>query len=130
MQIIKNMMITILAIAFGLIIFLLFLNYLEEPKSEFANYNEVKASGIMDRGWIPTYIPKSATNIKEQHDIDTNWVEVTFKYTIGDIEDTKEACDSIEYLEDRIIFNCKNFSSNVSIILYNNGNAELFRLLE
>ena len=126
MKILKNIFLTALVIILGLIIFLVYLDYLEEAKSEFANYAEAKASGIMDKGWVPTYIPKSAVDIQEQHDIDTNWVKMTFKYTIGDIEDTKKACKSMEYIDGGIKFNCVYFSNNVSIILYDSGYAELY----
>ncbi|MEA3492389.1 MAG: hypothetical protein U9R27_10870 [Campylobacterota bacterium] len=125
MQTLKNILIIILIPIFGFAFFILYLDYLEEPKSEFSNYVEAKTSGIMDRGWIPTYIPKSAIDIQEQHDIDTNWVKMTFKYTIGDIKDTKEACESMEYIDNGIKFNCKYFSNNVSIILYDSGYAKL-----
>ena len=54
--------------------------YTENPKSYFKNYDEAKASGLMERGWIPTYIPKSSTEIRETHNIDTNRVQMTFQF--------------------------------------------------
>lgn len=98
----------------------------ERPESEFDSYSEAKASGLMDRGWIPTFIPKSARNIKEQHDLDSNWVEMTFEYNPEDITFTRDACDSERSFEGGIELTCKYFSSNVSIKLYGNGQAELY----
>ncbi len=44
----------------------------ETPTSHFSNYAAAQTSGLMDSGWIPDFIPKSATNIHEQHDLDIN----------------------------------------------------------
>jgi len=118
---------TFLLIILGVFVLaFIFMQYGERPKSEFSNYSEAKASGIMDKGWIPTFIPKSAVNIQEQHDIDTNWVKMSFKYNVGDIENTRGACKSETPFNGGIEFNCEYFSNNVSIKLFSNGKAELY----
>lgn len=44
----------------------------------YANFNEAaKAKAIGKGSWIPAFIPRSATNIKEIHDIDTNEIWLT-----------------------------------------------------
>jgi len=98
----------------------------ERPKSEFADYTEAKASGLMDRGWIPTFIPKSATDLREQHDLDTNWVKMSFNYSPGDIENNRNSCESEQAIENGIEFKCVYYASNVSIKLYNDGKAKLY----
>jgi hypothetical protein len=67
--------------------------YSEElPRSYFDDYAAVKASGLIERGWIPPYIPKSVTNVVEQHDLDSNDVTMSFTYRIGDTASTRQAC--------------------------------------
>ncbi len=44
----------------------------ETPESSFANYKETVASGLIERGWIPDWLPETAANIREKHNLDTN----------------------------------------------------------
>ena len=69
-----------------------FCNDLERPKSFFLDYEELKGSGLIEKGWIPEYLPKSARNIRERHDLDTNHVHVTFEYRPGDTADLEKVC--------------------------------------
>lgn len=39
--------------------------------AHFATTQEARDAGYVDRGWIPTWIPASATDIHESHDVDT-----------------------------------------------------------
>ncbi len=102
----------------------------ERPKSEFKTFKEVEDSGLIGKGWIPPFIPKSSFNIKEQHDLDTNRVTMSFEYKIDDIEKTRSACDSERKIDNGIEFTCKYLLSNVTITLLNNGTAKLHSYLE
>lgn len=66
--------------------------HFENPESSFATYEELKASGLIERGWIPEYLPKSATEIRESHDIDTNSGWASFQYEVGDTAIADEGC--------------------------------------
>lgn len=58
---------------------------LEVTSESYDSYSEVAAiAGIFDAGWIPIWLPKSATNIKETHDIDTNEAWLTFVFSSND----------------------------------------------
>ena len=92
------------------------------PKSNFANYAEAKASGIMDRGWVPHWIPKSATDIHEQHDLDTNWVKMTFNYALDDVDNLRLACQSEVAIANGVEFKCEG---RVRIRLFDDGTAQL-----
>jgi len=98
----------------------------ERPRSEFANYIDAKASGLMDRGWIPTFIPRSSAEIKEQHDLDANWVKMSFSYDTADKAVTRAACNTERPIRGGVEFGCKYFGNNVSIKLYDDGSAELY----
>ena len=92
------------------------------PKSNFANYAEAKASGIMDRGWVPHWIPKSATDIHEQHDLDTNWVKMTFNYALDDVDNLRLACQSEVAIANGVEFKC---GGHILIRLFDDGTAQL-----
>jgi hypothetical protein len=126
MKWIKYTVITLLSCVTLLVVAVEIVFYGERPKSEFANYAEAKSSGIMDRGWVPTFIPKSARQIKEQHDLDTNWVKMTFEYDPIDKATTRESCVSENPIEGGIEFTCKYFTNNVSMKLYDSGKADLY----
>jgi hypothetical protein len=42
------------------------------------------ADGAIKRGWLPEWIPMSATGIDEWHDLDTNRTVASFSYGEGD----------------------------------------------
>jgi len=105
-----------------IILFGVWLDTSMTPKSHFDNYTQAQESGIMDRGCIPHYIPKSATDINEQHDLDTNWVKMTFKYSLDDIDELRLACQSEVPIAHGIEFKCEGY---VMIRLFNDGTALL-----
>lgn len=98
---------------------------IENPRSRFATYDEARASGIMDRGWIPDYIPRSSHDIREQHDIDTNRVKMTFKYDPQDTCDVSSHCVRSEAIPNGRRYFCEYFGSSVQIDLYIDGTATL-----
>lgn len=58
---------------------------LEVTSESYGSYSEVAAiAGIFDAGWIPIWLPKSAINIKEAHDVDTNEAWLTFNFSSSD----------------------------------------------
>lgn len=126
MRIIKPIIIFLGVIILLVLIGFWFIGYSEEPKSYFKNYDEAERSGIMSRGWIPTFIPKSSANIYEQHSIDSSWVEMKFEYDPRDIESTREACDSEKPIENGVLFLCTYFERVTEIKLYENGQGTLY----
>lgn len=47
----------------------------------FARYADAKSAGALGPGkWLPKFLPASATEIREEHDIDTNELWVTFTF--------------------------------------------------
>ncbi|GAB1267011.1 hypothetical protein NBRC116493_02640 [Aurantivibrio infirmus] len=97
---------------------------IERVHSRFDNYQGMETSGIFEAGWLPPYLPKSATNIREKHDIDTNFVHATFEYEQQDKSSVIDNCQIIEHQKKVTIFNC-NYRGNEAVLkLYNNGFAE------
>lgn len=77
-----KMMLLFLALSISLFAFFVFsMDKLEVTSSSYDNYAEVAAiSNIFETGWIPPWLPESATKIRESHDIDTNesWLMFSF----------------------------------------------------
>ncbi len=48
------------------------LGCLERIESSYATLGEAKRDGAIERGWIPGFLPPSAREIHEVHDLDTN----------------------------------------------------------
>lgn len=44
----------------------------ERPESFYGSLPEARRSGAIERGWVPAWLPETATEIREVHDIDTN----------------------------------------------------------
>ncbi|WP_162374345.1 hypothetical protein [Pseudoxanthomonas sangjuensis] len=57
---------------------------LEERNEQFDSRNEITESGYFEKGWIPRWLPDSATNIREKHEVDTIATVLVFEYSSGD----------------------------------------------
>lgn len=51
----------------------------EDRYSHYPNYTAAVDAGAVDRGWLPSYVPTSATEIAEAHDIDLNTQRLRFR---------------------------------------------------
>lgn len=60
------------------------------------NYEEAVTSGSIERGWIPDFLPVSATNIFEKHDLDTNNIIVKFDFDINKPINLPENCQTVD----------------------------------
>ena len=44
----------------------------DDMHATYATYEEAREDGAIRRGWIPNFVPVSATNLQESHNLDTN----------------------------------------------------------
>ena len=44
----------------------------EQIDETYTTYADAQSAGAIKRGWVPAFVPPSATNIVESHDLDTN----------------------------------------------------------
>ncbi len=113
----------------GLLLILVFLlawrDYVENPKSYFSSYDEAKKSGLMDKGWIPIFIPKTSSEIHEQHSLDTNNVFISFKYDQTEKVELNEHCSGIEKIENGTRYYCNYFNGFAVLELYTDGSGKL-----
>lgn len=71
-SILKGLLAIALAGGLALLAILIGMSEIETTSSTHAGYADAKARGLIDRGWIPSFLPSSARDIRESHDIDTN----------------------------------------------------------
>ena len=71
--------ITIFIILIGLFL-LLWYFFSDTQTNKYINFVEVQNDKAIIRGWLPNILPKSAYEIEETHNLDTNFVFGTFKY--------------------------------------------------
>ncbi len=91
----------------------------ENPSSKFADYEALADSNLIRSGWVPNYIPRSAYEIEETHNLDSNIVYLNFKFKPGDGELPKKNCDSETIEGNGKSYLCKE----AKIMLFNDGNG-------
>jgi hypothetical protein len=52
----------------------------EQIHESYSTYSEARLAGAVERGWIPSFVPTSARNLKDSHDLDTS--RQTLRFTI------------------------------------------------
>lgn len=85
---------------------------LENTRATYDNYDALV--GVIDAGWLPEYFPRSATEIVEGHNIDTNRVWASFKYEAKDIPKLRELCKVIFENESGIKLVCPPYEQRTS----------------
>lgn len=62
------------------ILLLLLLGCNEQIDESYSTYSDAKRAGAVERGWIPPFVPTSARDLEDSHDLDTN--RQTLRFTI------------------------------------------------
>lgn len=68
-------------------------------KNTFHNYSEVLKNRAIERGWIPNFMPISATNIIEEHNLETGFVLVEFSFSCKDSSKLKKSLNLLNQAE-------------------------------
>ena len=58
----------------------------ETKDSHYQTYDQAVAAGEVERGWIPAFVPRSARNIEETHDLATNYQWLSFVAPPADLQ--------------------------------------------
>lgn len=83
-------------IALVALLSILFIYDYEIVESHFNNYKEASRNGVIpEDGWIPQFLPETATNIHERHHVDTNETWVRFSFQSKDVNFWATKCSSI-----------------------------------
>jgi hypothetical protein len=65
---------------------------IDEVENSFDNYGQAEDAGIIESGWIPAWLPETAVDIQEKHNLDTNAGLLFF--TTVDQFTIPEGCDA------------------------------------
>lgn len=122
----KRWIITAALCVVAVLILLKIIFYGEQPKTYFNTFKELQLSGLIEKGWIPPFFPNSATKIKEQHSLDTNWTKVSFFYDLDDIEVIKNDCKEIIKINKGIELRCIYERREISFQFLENGEGSFF----
>jgi hypothetical protein len=79
----------------------------DNPSSSFKIYADLDSSGLIEAGRIPNYLPRSAYEIDETHNIDSKIVNIYFRYKPGDTEIARSWCRAETNIGDGILFICE-----------------------
>ena len=86
----------------------------ENFSTELSDYDALENSDLIKKGWVPTYIPRSAYAIKETHNIDSNIVRMRFRFEPGDIDIVMQHCGAGIKANDVVIFSCPDGTLQLS----------------
>lgn len=67
----------------------------ETVEESYASYAEAQAAGAVARGWVPEWLPPSASSIREAHNLDTNHFMVRFVVPKGTDLQLPKACEPV-----------------------------------
>lgn len=71
---------SLLLAAAALAVGLLWMWNSEQIKETYSTYADARRAGAVERDWIPTFVPSSARNIADSHNLDTN--RQTLQFTV------------------------------------------------
>lgn len=71
----------------------------EVVESVYANAQAAILAGAIERGWIPSFLPPSAQDIHERHNLDTNEVWLRYSMDTGDLGSFAKSCHRIDAAE-------------------------------
>lgn len=58
----------------------------ENYSSEYKSYGELQSAPASARAWLPEFLPSSATDIREEHNLDTNAIVGEFRFDRRDLD--------------------------------------------
>ena len=79
----------------------LYFYFTEIQIAEYESIAEASADGAIARGWLPVWVPASATNIREVHDLDTNAQWISFNAIAEDLNEMIKPFQELPYVEAR-----------------------------
>jgi hypothetical protein len=98
------------------------MGYFEIQRTFYASYEEAKKSGAFERGWLPEYLPRSAKNIHEEHNLDTNQGWAEFEFDVKDIAKIESQCQLSEKNQNEQKFSCRETDkTTVAFVLQLDG---------
>lgn len=60
--------------------------------NEYISFQDASRRGAFKSGWLPRALPESTTSIVESHNVDSNEVWITFRYSKDEIDELLKGC--------------------------------------
>ena len=100
MKTIRVILFTLVATLVGMVVIFVgavwLFEYLETSESHFETYQQLEESELIGKGWVPSFIPRSAYDINEKHKVDVGRVNVKFRFRPGDTKEIEESCIKVK----------------------------------
>ena len=101
-------------------------DYLETYESHFETYQQLKESELIGKGWVPSFIPRSAYDIHERHKVDVGRVNVRFRFRPGDTKEIEANCTKVKTDDTNTQhYRCKHGNDMVVVRLGADGRGEI-----
>jgi len=94
----------------------------ESQHNRFSSYEEAEQSGLILRGWIPSFIPKSSYNIEERHRVDQPYIDVSLNFDPNEIASFERSCSFVTMNN----YKCDTSGYPVTVII-SDGNYAVIR---
>jgi len=102
------------------------IEYSEIFESHFETYQQLKESELIDKGWVPSVIPKSSYDIHETHKVDVGRVNVRFRFLPGDTKEIEASCTLASNSDTKSRnYRCKHGNDMVVVRLGADGKGEI-----
>ena len=72
----------------------------ERQEASYADLITAERAGAVRAGWIPDWLPKSAANLREVHNLDTNQSMLSFRYDSSDRLTVPTTCSHLRALSE------------------------------
>ena len=99
--------------------------YIENPTSRYSTYQSAREAGALEEGrWIPPFLPESARNLVETHNIDSNVLKISFEYSPDDLGGLISECRELKVPSGGTRrFECRNWGLPIDVYLESSGNG-------
>jgi len=116
----------LIAVLSMLVVAILLIGYSETYESRFEKYQQLKDSELINKGWVPSFIPRSSYDIHEKHKVDVARINVKFRFRPGDTKEIEASCSKVSSGNSTIQhYRCKHGTDIVIVKLDTSGEGEI-----
>lgn len=121
LSVMKFIIATISILIFTLIAAFWLIGAAEFHENEFSTYEELSNSELINKGWVPRFVPESAYTIKESHYVDQSFINVEFSFAPEDLAHIEKACYKIKTYS----YICAHADGTVLVEISNGNHAKI-----
>ena len=122
----KKIVAILLAVLAILVVAVWLIGYSETYESHSETYQQLKESELIDKGWVPSFIPRSAYDIHEKHRVDVARVNVRFRFHPDDKKEIEASCTMMSNSVTKTQkYRCKHGTDMVVVTLEASGKGKI-----